>query len=175
MNQPRTVRRRQLTALIWVSLEVLPKPAARGAVRGNTTRATDGSVWVAVYAVCSAPCPWSLDQGSRLVVSSFVVGFARNWDSSLYLGNECSPLELGIGPLRRFLINNFLPLSEFRPRNQVHVVLLASASESTRLLLNGLSSERSSSKNAARIFFFESFCSTRIKKNRATNDINYTN
>lgn len=75
-----TVRRRQRTALIWVSLEVLPELAAQGAIRGNITRAVDGSVWVAVYATRFHRVSLVLVvvQGSHPVLSSFAVGLPRN-------------------------------------------------------------------------------------------------
>lgn len=101
VDRPRTVRRRQPTALIWVSRSF----AKTRCPRRRTWEHKPGQ-WMDRYGwpstPCSAPCPWSLDQGSRPVLSSFVVGFARNRDSSLYLGNVRSPLKLGIGPTPLF-------------------------------------------------------------------------
>lgn len=96
-------------------------PAARGAVRGNAARiAGFGSVWVAVYATFRRVLGPRTEAAAR-VRSCLLLRSTREAPAKLFfsrVGTGDSPAELRNWPPPRcrFLINNFLPLSEFYPR-----------------------------------------------------------
>lgn len=131
VDRPRTVRRRQRTALIWVSLKVLARTRCcpgRRTWEHNPNRWM-ASVWVAVYATLRCVLgPWT----KVVVRSCLLLRSVSRGTETLLPSNGTRALALPnseLAPRRRFLINNFLPLSEFYPRIGSVSFFLASAGD----------------------------------------------